>query len=83
MPRQGRQRGEDARAATRPALAGTGRRTDGKVLARRDRISPIDLLAGRYPVIRRMAGEPRWLSVFRKLHSLSWEINTKRGELLK
>ena len=33
----------------RPVLAGTARRRDDGVLARRDRTSPIDLLAARYP----------------------------------
>jgi hypothetical protein len=35
----------------------TGRATDDKVLARHDRISPIEFLAARYPVIRRLVGE--------------------------
>jgi hypothetical protein len=41
-----------------PVLAGMARRTDDEVLARRDRSSPIDLLAARYPVIRRLVGAP-------------------------
>jgi hypothetical protein len=35
----------------------TGRATDDRVLARHDRISPIEFLAARYPVIRRLVGE--------------------------
>jgi hypothetical protein len=35
----------------------TGRATDDKVLARHDRIRPIEFLAARYPVIRRLVGE--------------------------
>jgi hypothetical protein len=42
----------------RPVLAGRARRRDDGVLARRDRTSPIDLLAARYPVIRRLVGAP-------------------------
>jgi Putative DNA-binding domain len=46
--------------ALRPgaALAGMARRTDERVLARRERTSPIDHLATRYPVIRRLLGAP-------------------------
>jgi hypothetical protein len=42
---------------SRPALAGPSRWTDDGVLARSDRSSPIELLAARYPVIRRLVGE--------------------------
>ena len=42
----------------RLVLAGMARRTDDRVLARRDRTSPIDLLAARYPVTRRLVGAP-------------------------
>ena len=42
----------------RPVLAGRARRRDDGVLARRDRTSQIDLLAARYPVIRRLVGAP-------------------------
>jgi Putative DNA-binding domain len=41
----------------RPA-ARMARRTGDGVLARRDRTRPIDLLAARYPVIRRLVGAP-------------------------
>ena len=42
----------------RLVLAGMARRTDDRVLARRNRTSPIDLLATRYPVTRRLVGAP-------------------------
>jgi len=40
-----------------PARAGTSGWTEGRVLARSDRSGPIELLAARYPVIRRLVGE--------------------------
>jgi hypothetical protein len=46
------------RKRPRPALAGMARRTDDRFLARRDRASPIDPLATRYPVVRRLVGAP-------------------------
>jgi hypothetical protein len=46
------------RKRPRSALAGMARRTDDGFLARRDRTSPIDPLAARYPVIRRLVGAP-------------------------
>ena len=42
---------------SRAALAGTSGWTEGRVLARSDRSGPIELLAARYPVIRRLVGE--------------------------
>jgi hypothetical protein len=42
----------------RPVLAGRARRRDDGVVARRDRTSPIDLLAARYPVVHRLVGAP-------------------------
>jgi hypothetical protein len=39
-----------------PVSPRTGRRTDGGVSAHRDRIAPIEFLAARFPVIRRMVG---------------------------
>jgi Putative DNA-binding domain len=44
----------------------TGRATDGRVLARHDRISPIEFLAARYPVIRRLVGELSFRVVARR-----------------
>lgn len=40
-----------------PARAETSGRAEGRVLARSDRPDPIELLAARYPVIRRLVGE--------------------------
>jgi Putative DNA-binding domain len=50
----------------RPVLVGMARRTDGGVLARRDRTRPIGLLAARYPVIRRLVGVPSFRVVARR-----------------
>jgi Putative DNA-binding domain len=49
---------ETLTAEPRPVLVGIARRTDDGVLARRDRTSPIDLLAARYPLTRRLVGAP-------------------------
>ena len=49
----------------RPAPAGMARRTE-RVLARRDRTSPIDHLAARYPVIRRLLGAPSFRAAARR-----------------
>jgi hypothetical protein len=43
-----------------------GRRSDGNVSAHRDRISPIEFLAARYPVIRRLVGELSFRVVTRR-----------------
>ena len=52
-----------ARLSVQPHL---GRRSDGNVSAHRDRISPIEFLAARYPVIRRLAGELSFRVVARR-----------------
>ncbi len=43
-----------------------GRRSEGNVSARRDRISPIEFLTARYPVIRRLVGELSFRVVTRR-----------------
>jgi hypothetical protein len=45
-----------------PVSARTGRRTDGGASAHRDGIAPIEFLAARFPVIRRLVGEPSFAS---------------------
>jgi hypothetical protein len=50
-----------------PARAGTSGWTEGRVLARSDRPGPIELLAVRYPVIRRLVGELSFRVVARRL----------------
>ena len=49
-----------------PARAGTSGWTEGRVLARSDRSGPIELLAARYPVIRRLVGELSFRVVARR-----------------
>jgi hypothetical protein len=51
---------------SRAALAGTSGWTEGRVLARSDRSGPIELLAARYPVIRRLVGELSFRVVARR-----------------
>jgi hypothetical protein len=49
-----------------PARAGTSGSIDDRVLARSDRSGPIELLAARYPVIRRLVGELSFRVVARR-----------------
>jgi hypothetical protein len=49
-----------------PARTGRSGRTEGRVLARSDRSGPIELLAARYPVIRRLVGELSFRVVARR-----------------
>jgi hypothetical protein len=48
------------------ARVGSSRPTAGKVSARRDRLGPIEFLAARYPVIRRLVGELSFRVVARR-----------------
>ena len=48
------------------ARAGSSGRTEGRVLARRDRLRQVELLATRYPVIRRLVGELSFRVVARR-----------------
>ena len=49
-----------------PVRAETSGRAEGRVLARSDRPGPIELLAARYPVIRRLVGELSFRVVARR-----------------
>jgi Putative DNA-binding domain len=49
-----------------PARAGKSGWTEGRVLARSDRSGPIELLAVRYPVVRRLVGELSFRTVARR-----------------
>ena len=48
------------------ARAGLSESTAGRVSARRDRLGPIELLAARYPVVRRLVGELSFRVVARR-----------------